>query len=232
MSPAVRDSSTAGFTLLEALIATAMMAMILAALATITRQWLPNWNRGVVRVQSNDQLARALERVSDDLAATLFVASGPKDKRPFFNGGETSVTFVRTALGPNAGIGLEFVRLAEAAGDAGPVLLRTRSAYVPNRPPVAETEARISADPVVLLRRPYRLLFAYAGPDRAWQVRWQSQHLLPETIRLTIQNAATTTSWTTVVSVRARTGVECLTAQSPTACLVSEERPGDAQKSL
>ena len=37
-----RHNSTAGFTLLEAVIATALMAMILAALATVTRQWLPN----------------------------------------------------------------------------------------------------------------------------------------------------------------------------------------------
>ena len=36
----------AGFTLLEALVATALMGLILAALATITAQWLPNWDRG------------------------------------------------------------------------------------------------------------------------------------------------------------------------------------------
>lgn len=32
----------AGFTLIEALVATLLMAMILSALATVTAQWLPN----------------------------------------------------------------------------------------------------------------------------------------------------------------------------------------------
>ena len=47
----------AGFTLLEALVATALMGMILASLATITAQWLPNWNHGIVRVQRNELVA-------------------------------------------------------------------------------------------------------------------------------------------------------------------------------
>jgi len=59
-----RNSTTiAGFTLLEALVATALMGMILAALATITAQWLPNWNRGIVRVQRDDLVALGLDRL-------------------------------------------------------------------------------------------------------------------------------------------------------------------------
>src|SRR5262245_38984581 len=54
--------ATAGFTLLEALIATALMAIILAALATITAQWLPNWNRGLARLQRNEHMALGLDR--------------------------------------------------------------------------------------------------------------------------------------------------------------------------
>ena len=41
-----RRSRIAGFTLVEAMVATALMGMILAAIATVTAQWLPNWNRG------------------------------------------------------------------------------------------------------------------------------------------------------------------------------------------
>ena len=71
-----RQSSIAGFTLLEALIATALMGIILATLATITAHWLPNWNRGFARVQRNEQLALAVERVIADLAAAEFVPAG------------------------------------------------------------------------------------------------------------------------------------------------------------
>jgi general secretion pathway protein J len=45
------SGGSAGFTLIETLIATALMVAILAALATITAQWLPNWNRCFARVQ-------------------------------------------------------------------------------------------------------------------------------------------------------------------------------------
>src|SRR5437764_628899 len=50
-----------GFTLIEALISTALMAAILAAIATVTAQWLPNWNRGFAGVQRNELLALGLE---------------------------------------------------------------------------------------------------------------------------------------------------------------------------
>src|SRR5438067_1558613 len=39
-------SRAAGFTLIETLIAMALMSAILAALSIVTAQWLPNWNRG------------------------------------------------------------------------------------------------------------------------------------------------------------------------------------------
>ena len=69
----LRRSSTAGFTLVEALVATVLMGMILAALATVTAQWLPNWNRGFVRVQRTELLAIAIERLAADFAAAEFV---------------------------------------------------------------------------------------------------------------------------------------------------------------
>src|SRR6266545_6933265 len=64
---------TGGFTLLEAVIALALMGIILGALATISSQWLPNWNHGIVRLQREEQLALALERLSLDLAAAEFI---------------------------------------------------------------------------------------------------------------------------------------------------------------
>ena len=54
MSARRRSHGEAGFTLLEVLLATLLMTVILGALATVTAQWLPNWNRGIVRVQRAD----------------------------------------------------------------------------------------------------------------------------------------------------------------------------------
>ena len=69
-----RRLRTAGFTLVEALVAMLLMAMILTALATVTAQWLPNWNRGFVRVQRLQLLAIAVERLVADFAAAEFVS--------------------------------------------------------------------------------------------------------------------------------------------------------------
>lgn len=122
-------SRVAGFTLLEALIATAMMAMILVALSTITAQWLPNWNRGMTRVQREEDLALGLDRLTADLAAAQFIPASRETRKPFFNGTGRSVTFVRTNLSPNAHAGLEFVRFAEVSSATGPAMVRTQAPF-------------------------------------------------------------------------------------------------------
>ena len=91
----------AGFTLVEVLIATPLMGVILAALATVTAQWLPNWNRGLARVQRAERLAIGLDRIVADLSAAEFVSRSRERDSPVFEGSELSVTFVRTAVGPN-----------------------------------------------------------------------------------------------------------------------------------
>ena len=110
----------AGFTLVEALLATALMGAILAAIATVTAQWLPNWNRGFVRVQRTETLAVGLERIVADLAAAEFITAGATIRQPVFDGTELSVTFLRTAIGPNTRPGLELVRIAETGRREGP----------------------------------------------------------------------------------------------------------------
>src|SRR5436190_14068418 len=91
-----RGAAIAGFTLVEALLATALMGVILAAIGTVTAQWLPNWNRGFARVQSSETLAAGLERIVADLAAAEFVTAGAGIRQPVFDGTELSVTFLRT----------------------------------------------------------------------------------------------------------------------------------------
>ena len=110
-----------GFTLIEALIAVALMGVILAALASITSQWLPSWNRGIARAQRSELVRIALDRLIADLGASEFITPNRDTKTPLFDGTEFSVTFVRTAVGPNARPGLEIVRIA-AIPNKGEVL--------------------------------------------------------------------------------------------------------------
>lgn len=219
----------AGFTLVEALVATALMGFILLALATITAQWLPNWNHGVVRVQRNEQVALGLERLAGDLAAAAFIPASRETRKPFFEGGNRSVTFVRTALGPNTGPGLELVRIAEISSERGPVLVRAHAPFVPG----VGIQPNFT-DPVVLLRAPYRLSFSYAGTDRNWREDWREQIQLPNAIKLTVRDAATqrTLSMSTATLIHVDVPVDCIAAKSLSECLTSHLRPSaDGDKS-
>src|ERR1700730_15865949 len=126
-----RRSDVAGFTLLEALVATTLMGMILAALGAITAQWLPSWNRGFLRVQRSELFSVALNRLAADLSESEFVTPNRATKLPLFEGTASSVTLVRSAVGPNTEPGLEVLRIAEGTDRQGIALLRKRTRYAP-----------------------------------------------------------------------------------------------------
>ena len=182
-------SDVAGFTLIEALISTVLMVMIFGALAVVTAQWMPNWNRGFVRVQRTELAARGLERIVADLTAAEFLPPTGDAKGPLFDGAALSVIFVRSALGPNTRPGLEFVRIGETADDRGLAMVRTRTPFVPLA--LGAFDQVKFSDPVVLMRAPFRVSFAYAGPDRIWQDSWRGAAKLPNAIRVTLRDAAT-----------------------------------------
>ena len=163
MRRASARSRNAGFTLIEALLATMLMLAILGALAVVTSQWMPNWDRGFVRLQRAEILTAGLERLVSDLAAAQPVSTGiggPNDY-PVFEGTELSVTFIRTKLGPNLSTGLEVVQIAETRDDNGLALVRRTAPFLPT----AEGQ-RNFANPVVVVRAPYRVSFSYSGGDR------------------------------------------------------------------
>lgn len=182
-------SDIAGFTLIEALISTVLMASILSALAVITAQWMPNWNHGFAHVQQSELASRGLERIVADLTAAEFIPPTGNANGPLFYGEALSVTFVRSAVGPNTRPGLEFVQIGETADARGLAVMRTRAPYVPI--PAAGLGQLRFVDPVVLLRAPYRVSFAYAGTDRVWQQNWRGAQKLPAAIRVTVRDAET-----------------------------------------
>ena len=220
-------SGEAGFTLIEVLMATLLMTIILAALATVTAQWLPNWNRGMARVQRAERLAMGLDRIAADLSVAEMIPLNGDAKAPLFEGSELAVTFVRTAVGPNARPGLEIVRLVEKADSQGLAMVRERTSFAP-----MPTDAQIRfADQVVLVRAPFRITFSYAGPDQVWQPTWRGQMQLPEKIRIAVRDGGTgqvlRVSSATIVHVSAP--AECARAKSASACLNARLKP-DAQK--
>lgn len=179
-----------GFTLIEALVALALTGLILSALATLTAQWLPNWNRGFDRIQQSEFIGIAMQRIAADLAAAEFVPASRASKKPLFEGTALSVTFVRTALGPNVGLGLDVVRLGETTDQGRLVTVRSRAPFAPLAAGVSPSEQIHVADPVVLLRPPLRMSFSYAGPDRVFRDDWHDMDKLPAAIMLTVRDAS------------------------------------------
>jgi general secretion pathway protein J len=182
-----RRAGIAGFTLIEALVATALMGVVLTSLASLAGQWLPNWNRGIARAQTSELIGIALDRLVGDIAASQYITASRDTKAPLFDGTPSGIIFVRSALGPNARPGLEIVRIAEFRDGNGTALVRSMAPFTPlamngNTPILPPF-----ADPIALLRSPYRVSFAYAGPDGVWKNAWQNALELPVVVRVTVR---------------------------------------------
>lgn len=205
-SPRPTWRSSAGFTMFEALVAIALMGLVLGALASVTGEWLPPWNRGLLQTQRNEQVTIALDRLAADLSAAEFVMPNRAKTAALFRGDQSSVIFVRSALGPNNRAGLEIVRIAEVTDRAGRALVRSRAPFVllPTGDPAIDPIP--FADPVVLLRGPLRITFAFAGPRGGWTGNWPSWASLPAVVRFDLHDAEGKVVLSTATRVRADTG--------------------------
>jgi len=216
----------AGFTLIETLVAMTLMVGILLALATLTAQWLPNWDRGFAEVQRLELVGRSLERVVADLSAAEFVSANGNSKQVLFQGDELSVQFVRSALGPNTRPGLEFVRIGPLTDEQGSALVRTRTPFTILPAGIEIGGVSNFGDPVVLMRAPYRAVFAYAGPDLSWRTTWPASDKLPAAVRVSILDAVTETvlSVSTATLVHVDTAAECAAARNPRECVYGKAK--------
>jgi general secretion pathway protein J len=210
-------SGESGFTLLEALVAIALTGVLLVMLSTLTGHWMTNWRTGFERVQSADMLGLGIDRIAADLAAAEYVSLGDTDALTFFEGTESSVTFVRSAIGPNAAAGLEIVRLSEDDGVRGRVLVRARASYAPVTSKALAAGTVEFTNPIVLVHPPFRVSFAFAGHDRVWKDNWEDVKQLPDAVRITVRNALTDEilPLSTATSLRVNAPAECVTGTSP-----------------
>lgn len=229
MTPPAASSGNAGFTLVEALLATLLMSLIMAALATVTAQWMPSWDKGVERLQRVEALGLGLDRLAADLTAAEFVSAGPgigpgsgvTVDAPIFDGGALSVIFVRTTLSPNGGTGLEVVRIAETSDDdRGPVLVRSTAPFSPNVAGTGSVDGLLYSNPVAVIRAPYRVTFSYAGIDRVWRDTWHNQTELPRAVRIRLRDILTSTTLAVSTStlIHAELPVHCTWAKSISEC--------------
>jgi general secretion pathway protein J len=216
-----RNRRIAGFTLVEALVSIALMSAIVASVSAVTGQWLPNWHRGFGRVQRLESLDVGLQRLVSDLEASEFVTPNNASKTPTFLGDPKSVTLVRIGNSPGTAPHLEFVRLAETVDERGFALVRSHVPFKPLDPNQPIESQLYFADPVVLIRAPYRVSFAFAGPDRLWRDSWRDEVLLPTAARVEIRDTATdeVLAVSTAALLHVDLPMECVTQQSAQQCV-------------
>jgi general secretion pathway protein J len=210
----------AGFTLIEALVAVLLTSVIMTALAAVTAQWMPGWERGIRRLQRIDTLAAGFDRLVGDIAAAEIVSTQGDKAPPLFDGRELSVVFVRPTLNPNSTGGLEIVRLAQTSDDRGPVLVRSTTPFAPDAAHAGDADAITFANPVAMLRGPYSISFSYAGVDRIWHDTWRRQPILPRTVRVRLRDLATMTTLaiSTTTPIYAEVSPACVLAATTTQC--------------
>jgi general secretion pathway protein J len=227
MMRANSDSLVAGFSLIEAMAALALTATIIMALSSVAGQWLPNWRRGFVDLQSADLLGAGLERLAEDLSAAEYVTPSAGAPAPLFEGDASSAVFVRSAIGPDTYPHLEIVRLAETKGDRGFAMVRTRAVFAPTSPGHA-AQAISFGDPVTLIRAPFHISFAYAGADRLWLPSWKGRKQLPEAVRISVRD--TVANRVLSASTVARVKVTAPGAPKPQAEAVAASAPPPAEQ--
>jgi len=219
MSGSGDHSSVAGFTIFEALAATVLMALVVSALGMLTSQWLPNWNRGINRLQSMEKVAIALDRLGADIEAAEFVSVKAEDPKPLFDGASRRLVFVRTIARPNAPQGLEIVNLTEIPADGGFALTRTTAPFRIS----SGSNVRMPrfVDEVVLIKPPYRIKLSYRGLNSEWSDAWHLQPMLPREVTLAVEGLTGRSLHSLSTSVRLRTQapVQCANAASLESCL-------------
>jgi general secretion pathway protein J len=216
-----RNQPVAGFSLVEALVSVALMSLIVAALSAVTGQWVPNWNRGFVRVQRLESVDVGLQRLVSDLEAAEFVTPNVVSRSAIFVGDAKSVTLIRVANAPGGVSHLEFVRLAETVDERGFALVRSHAPFKPLDPNLPLDAQVYFADLVVLVRAPYRVSFAFAGADRLWRDSWQNEVLLPSAARIQVRNAASdeVLAVSTAALLHVDLPARCVTQHSSQECI-------------
>jgi general secretion pathway protein J len=83
-------------------------------------------------------------------------------------------------------------------------------------------------EPVVLLRAPYQLSFAYAGEDREWQSSWRDPNKLPTLIRLTVRDTSSGSTISTIASVRVQSAPQGDSSSGPLANQNGDQQPNSS----
>jgi len=177
-----------GFTLLEALVAVALLGLLSAALAGGLRFGVDAWARGSAH---SDQLSRTtvvqglLRRVVGE-AYPYFLSNDPTRPYVDFEGTSESLTLLASTPVVLGGVGRSRFRLSVAKHDGLSDLVMTSQAEL------AAADAPSTVEKKTLLAGTASVEFAYFGKGRSeanaqWHDRWTGQSALPQLIQIQVR---------------------------------------------
>jgi prepilin-type N-terminal cleavage/methylation domain-containing protein len=174
-----------GFTLLELLIALAIVGLLLTIAFGGLRVAMAAWTRGEDRAEAH-QHVRALAFTMARALGAAYPYRGAKGEAPevilLFNGTEDKLEFVTQAppLPLQAPIAFTAVVISLESGEEKGLLVRERA--LPNRDPFTKGEI-VMRDPSVT-----SLAFKFQSEDGDWVESWSAQDLkaIPRGVQLTL----------------------------------------------
>lgn len=219
-----------GFTLVEALAALAITAVIIVATGGLVRNVAGYFDRGTRGVSEAEHLLLATDRLATDFGSARYALQKSGDKFAVaFAGGPTKVAFVGAA-----GVGVEreeLVTLTIENADDMTRLVQRRAVWLE---PDGQIEDLTLADPVVLIEGRLVMAFAFGrlSPDGTltWSEGWGGEPVLPRFVRLTLRSLATGADLLTGVEfvVRSDAPAACAKDDASTGCLAGMAAPPQA----
>lgn len=180
-----------GFTLLETVVALALLGVMLAMLFGGLRTGARAWEAGSDRGDRADQVLLAASFVRKELTATFpWRLKDPLVTKLAFRGSPDTLRFVSMRPASLDGGGLAFVSFAfepERGGGAGRLVMRR----VPAAYDATDFSALDSAEAFPLLEGVSAARFSYYGAENdatapSWSEKWESPQRIPSHVRIEV----------------------------------------------
>jgi general secretion pathway protein J len=197
-----------GFTLLELLLALAIVGALVVIAFSGVRIALASWRQGEDRAEAYQHLRGVALTLARSLSAT-YPYNAPRGDTPtavlLFAGGASSLEFVTQNAPYPTSVPIAFTAVVielSTTGERPGLVIRQR--VLPNRNPF--TDATIAFNDPTLTE----LSFSYLDENGAWQDMWDvdTQKRLPRAIRVNVGGTLNGRSQTLPLTVPLRVGIE------------------------
>jgi hypothetical protein len=210
--------SNSGFTLLETILSLALTAIIIAMLATLSRQWLSSWSLGADRMEYIEAVTLAENRLANDMGLALAFVQRPDQQAPLFFGSASELIFISE---PRAADATDRLIVIRYQSDPERGVIRSTAIYNTRLP----LRAQNYSPAVALLPPPFQIIFSYVGDDGLAEPEWR-EFAMPSEISFAISLPTNPTSSVYSVSVRAHLPAVCSRTPALKDCLAQTRSAG------